>query len=326
MTADFAETCWHLRVRVAADGARARAGKTSRNHHRGSDEEHGHRRRHGRGPRRRAVHPGRSLAAARPDDAVLSEESGAGACRRASHPGPRWILDPIDGTVNYLYGLPYYAVSLAAEVDGVVVAGVVHTSGDRRRLDGDAGGGAYSRAAGRRVQRLGGSTETDLAQSLVATGFGYDAGRRAHQAAVVAGLAEHDPRHPPTRLRCAGSVPGGVRCSSTAYYEKGLNEWDMRRRRADRDARPAWSSPVCERDEPRHRFSARRAGPHPRRPARSAREARRRRRGLNGSCRRVESRRQVSSVGSVRRVSSWRCCRRTCRPAPGACRVPRSPG
>ena len=79
----------------------------------------------------------------RPGDAVLGEETGQTGGSVASSSGVRWILDPIDGTVNYMYGLPQYAVSLAAEVDGTVVAGVVHNpaTGDewtatlrRRRL------------------------------------------------------------------------------------------------------------------------------------------------------------------------------------------------
>src|SRR5262245_37373539 len=91
------------------------------------------------------------LRARRPGDAVLGEESGAndGSSR------VRWILDPIDGTVNYLYGLPQYAVSLAAEVDGVVVAGVVRHATTGQEWTAIRGAGAY-----RDGQRLSGSRET----------------------------------------------------------------------------------------------------------------------------------------------------------------------
>src|ERR687894_36696 len=83
--------------------------------------------------------------------------------------GVRWILDPIDGTVNYLYGLPQYAVSLAAEVDGAVVAGVVHNAATGDEWTATLGGGAW-----RDGRRLTGSARTTLDQTLLATGFGYD--------------------------------------------------------------------------------------------------------------------------------------------------------
>src|SRR5438552_19121521 len=102
----------------------------------------------------------------RPGDTVLGEESGesTGTGR------VRWILDPIDGTVNYLYGLPQYAVSLAAELHGVVVAGVVINAATGDEWTATQGGGAY-----RAARRLGGSDVTDLGQTLLATGFGYAA-------------------------------------------------------------------------------------------------------------------------------------------------------
>ena len=84
----------------------------------------------------------------------------------------RWILDPIDGTVNYLYGLPQYAVSLAAEVDGEVVAGVVRNAATGRGVDRDPG----RRRLARRPAPDAARRETDLGQALVGTGFGYDAG------------------------------------------------------------------------------------------------------------------------------------------------------
>ncbi|MEQ4303208.1 inositol monophosphatase family protein [Plantactinospora sp. B6F1] len=162
-----------------------------------------------------------ALRAARPGDAVLGEEygdvEGAGP---AGGSRVRWILDPIDGTVNYLYGLPHYAVSLAAEVDGEVVAGVVRNAATGDEWTAVRGGGAYR--AGR---RLTGSVETDLGQALVATGFGYDPARRSHQAAVLHRLVAHvrDIRRFGVAsidlcLAAEGLVDG--------YYEKGLNLWD----------------------------------------------------------------------------------------------------
>jgi myo-inositol-1(or 4)-monophosphatase len=163
----------------------------------------------------------RSVVAAlhrrRPHDAVLGEEYGEEPRDGAA---VRWLLDPIDGTVNYLYGLPWYAVSLAAEVDGVVVAGVVRNVATGQEWTAVAGQGAW-----RDGVRLRGSTETRLSHALLATGFSYDAARRAHQAAVVAGLMAQvrDIR----RLGAAAldlclAAEGAV----DVYFEKGLNLWD----------------------------------------------------------------------------------------------------
>ncbi|MEU5940055.1 inositol monophosphatase family protein [Micromonospora sp. NPDC047548] len=161
-----------------------------------------------------------ALHRVRPDDAVLGEEYGAGQAGGATS-GVRWIVDPIDGTVNYLYGLPYCAVSLAAEVDGEVVAGVVRNVVTGEEWTATAGGGAW-----RDGRRLRCSTEDDLGQALVATGFGYDPARRSHQARVVAELIPYvrDIR----RLGAAAldlclAAEGRV----DAYYEKGLAAWDQ---------------------------------------------------------------------------------------------------
>jgi myo-inositol-1(or 4)-monophosphatase len=159
-----------------------------------------------------------ALRRERPGDGVLGEEYGDSA---ASQPGAvRWILDPIDGTVNYLYGLPQYAVSLAAEVDGVVVAGVVRNAATGDEWTATLGGGAW-----RGDRRLSGSARTTLNQTLLATGFGYDSARRAHQGRVVAGLI--------TRVRdirrfgaAALDLCMAAEGSVDAYYEKGLNPWD----------------------------------------------------------------------------------------------------
>ncbi len=124
------------------------------------------------------------LSRVRPGDSVLGEEYGTAGDGRPPAAGTvRWILDPIDGTVNYLYGLPQYAVSLAAEVDGVVVAGVVRNAATGDEWTATLGGGAW-----RGDRRLGGSARTTLDQTLLATGFGYDPARRAHQGQVLAGL------------------------------------------------------------------------------------------------------------------------------------------
>ncbi|RKN19725.1 inositol monophosphatase [Micromonospora musae] len=161
-----------------------------------------------------------ALRRLRPADAVLGEEYGAGGTEVAPG-GVRWILDPIDGTVNYLYGLPHYAVSLAAEVDGEVVAGVVRNVTTGEEWTATAGGGAW-----RDGERLRCSTETDLGQALVGTGFGYDPKRRAHQARVVAELIPHV-----RDIRRLGAAALDLCLAAEgrldAYYEKGLAAWDQ---------------------------------------------------------------------------------------------------
>src|SRR5690606_22541681 len=123
----------------------------------------------------------------RPQDRVLGEEYGSRGSTPAGAGSPsssvRWVIDPIDGTVNYLYGIPYYAVSVAAEVDGQVVAGVVHNAATGQEWTATIGGGAW-----REGRRLQGSTQTRLGQALVGTGFAYHPARRRHQARVVAEL------------------------------------------------------------------------------------------------------------------------------------------
>jgi myo-inositol-1(or 4)-monophosphatase len=159
-----------------------------------------------------------ALRRERPGDGVLGEEYGDSA---APEPGAvRWILDPIDGTVNYLYGLPQYAVSLAAEVDGVVVAGVVRNAATGDEWTATRGGGAW-----RDGGRLSGSARDSLDQALVATGFGYDPARRAHQGTVLAGLitrVRDIRRFGAAALDLCMVAEGMV----DAYFEKGLNPWD----------------------------------------------------------------------------------------------------
>jgi myo-inositol-1(or 4)-monophosphatase len=122
--------------------------------------------------------------------------------------------------VNYLYGLPLYAVSLAAEVDGVVVAGVVRNAASGEEWTAVLGRGAY-----RDGRRLTGSRVTDLGQALLGTGFAYDPARRAHQAAVLAALL---PRVRDVRRMGAAALDLCLTAEGAldVYYEKGLHVWD----------------------------------------------------------------------------------------------------
>jgi myo-inositol-1(or 4)-monophosphatase len=162
------------------------------------------------------------LLAARPGDGVLGEEGAA----REGTSGVRWIVDPIDGTVNFLYDLPAYAVSIGAEVDGEVVAGVVLNVATRDLFTATRGGGAYFSSPARpEPLRLGGSSPASLEQTLVATGFGYRVEQRRAQGAVVAALlprVRDIRRFGSAALDLCAAAMGRV----DAYYELNLNPWD----------------------------------------------------------------------------------------------------
>jgi myo-inositol-1(or 4)-monophosphatase len=162
----------------------------------------------------------RRLLAARPADAILGEEGGE------SGAGPvRWIVDPLDGTVNYLYGLADWSVSIAAEVDGQIVAGVVAAPVHGEIFTATAGKGAWLRAGGAPPVALRCNTGVLLAEALVATGFGYEVPRRAVQGEVVGALL---PRVRDIRRNGGAAID---LCSVAAgrvdaYYERGVNYWD----------------------------------------------------------------------------------------------------
>jgi myo-inositol-1(or 4)-monophosphatase len=156
------------------------------------------------------------LAELRPGEPVVGEERGGAAQQGAV----TWVVDPIDGTVNFLYGLPWFAVSLAATRDGVSLAGVVAEPAAGRLWSAALGAGAT--CDGRPLH----ATEvTELPMALVGTGFAYSAQRRARQAAFIGGLL------PRVRdLRRSGSSALDV-CSVgagwlDAYVEHGTNWWD----------------------------------------------------------------------------------------------------
>ncbi len=162
------------------------------------------------------------LARERPGDEILGEEAGPHGPRAtaAGGTGVRWLLDPIDGTVNFVLGLPLYAVSVAAEVDGTVVAGAVADPVSGELFRAHRGGGAYLGGL-----RLRGPRAVPLRSAVVATGFAYDRAVRQRQAQVVARLLGDvgDVRRLGTAALelcylAAGRVDG--------YFEAGLHEWD----------------------------------------------------------------------------------------------------
>jgi myo-inositol-1(or 4)-monophosphatase len=163
------------------------------------------------------------LLAARPDDSVLGEEGDD----VVGSSGVRWIVDPIDGTVNFLYGLLEFSVSIAAEVDGEVVAGVVLDAAKDRAYVGHVdpalpGGGSATRDGAPITVR----GPAPLAQRLIATGFSYSAEKRAVQAAAVARmvpLVRDIRRHGSCALELSHVAEGAL----DGYVEEGVNLWDF---------------------------------------------------------------------------------------------------
>lgn len=161
------------------------------------------------------------IAEARPDDGFFGEESESSA----GSSGISWVVDPIDGTVNFLYGIPQYSVSIAV-VDGTdpatwtALAGVVVNPVSGEVFTATAGGGAWLDGIRLRV-----NTDVDLSLALVATGFGYSAERRTRQAGVLRTVL------PRVRdIRRLGSAALDL-CALAAgrvdvHYEEGLNPWD----------------------------------------------------------------------------------------------------
>jgi myo-inositol-1(or 4)-monophosphatase len=153
----------------------------------------------------------------RPGDSILAEEGGA-----SGDGDLRWIVDPLDGTINFLFGIPVFAVSIACEDRAGTLVGVV--------LDPNRDECFTATRSG--APRLNGAPLTparradSLSEALVATGFGYDSGVRARQAEVVASVI------PLVRdIRRAGAAALDLCWSAAgrydAYYERGLHAWDL---------------------------------------------------------------------------------------------------
>lgn len=162
-----------------------------------------------------------SVLGDRPGDGFLGEEGG----ERPGTSGVRWVVDPLDGTTNYLYDLPMWGVSIAAEVDGVGHVGVVVAPDLEEAYVGVRGAGSWL-VRGGRATRLRCSDVTDLQVALVVTGFNYDSDLRRRQAEVAAGLIT-DVRD----LRRLGAACVDLcwtaRGRVDAFYERGLNAWDF---------------------------------------------------------------------------------------------------
>jgi len=156
------------------------------------------------------------LGAERPDDGLLAEEGS----HAPGSSGRRWLVDPLDGTVNFLYGFPAWAVSVALEDAGGVAVGVVYSPVHAETFSAVRGEGARLNGRPLRVRE-----PRPLESAMVATGFSYEAARRAEQAEVIRRLlpsARDIRRAGAAALDLAWLAAGRV----DAFYERGLQDWD----------------------------------------------------------------------------------------------------
>lgn len=156
------------------------------------------------------------IAARRPGDAILGEEGGA-----SGEGELRWLVDPLDGTVNFLFGIPAFAVSVACEDGAGTVAGVALDP-----VRDECFAATRSGKATRNGVEISGSRRRDLATAMVATGFAYDSATRARQAAVVSRVL---PRARDIR-RFGSAALDLAWCACgrwDAYYERGVHAWDV---------------------------------------------------------------------------------------------------
>ena len=154
---------------------------------------------------------------ARPDDGIIGEEGS----ERTSKSGITWVIDPLDGTVNYLYGLPGWNVSIAAKDSTGGLVGVVVAPSINSTWFASRGGGAFLND-----QAITCNTGVDLNRALIATGFAYDVDARSAQLAQVSSLL---PRIRDLRRNGAAAVDlcHVAMGALDGYFEKGLQEWDL---------------------------------------------------------------------------------------------------
>jgi myo-inositol-1(or 4)-monophosphatase len=156
------------------------------------------------------------ILAARPNDGLIGEEGA----NRESKSGVTWVIDPIDGTVNYLYDIPGWCISIAAKDRDGGLAGVVYSPATQSLWKAHRGGGAFLNG-----NPIKCNDPVALNRALVGSGFAYDLEKRKIQAALIARLLPEirDLR----RLgACAVDMCHVASGSLDAYFEAGVNEWD----------------------------------------------------------------------------------------------------
>jgi myo-inositol-1(or 4)-monophosphatase len=165
-----------------------------------------------------------TLVGAVPGTTVVGEElTPSSAASAAAGPGVAWVVDPLDGTTNYLHRFPFYAVSIGAVVDGEPVAGVVHHVSLNRRYHAIKGGGAFQDGTPIHVSNV-----TEPRQALIGTGFPYRYYKdelpryQAHFAAVIAGSGGL--RRPGSAALDLCYVAAGI---FDGFWELKLAPWDV---------------------------------------------------------------------------------------------------
>lgn len=157
-----------------------------------------------------------SLLAARPKDGIIGEEG----TERPSQSGITWVIDPLDGTVNYVYGLPGWNVSIAAKDSDGVLVGVVTAPSIDSTWWASRGGGAFYNG-----EKISANDPIELNRALIATGFEYDVDRRPFQLATVSELitvVRDIRRNGASAVDLCHVAMGAI----DGYFEAGLKEWD----------------------------------------------------------------------------------------------------
>lgn len=162
------------------------------------------------------------LAELRPGDPIVGEEEGGSVV--GHHGRPTWVLDPIDGTVNFVYGIEAYAVSVGVQIDGRSVAGAVANVPTGEVFSAALGAGAHLRRDGASIP-LRCNAIDDVSMALVGTGFSYSPQRRRVQGEVMTRLLPlvRDVRRVGS---CALDLCMVAAGRLDAYYEEGVNVWD----------------------------------------------------------------------------------------------------
>jgi myo-inositol-1(or 4)-monophosphatase len=184
------------------------------------------------------------LAAERPDDGLLAEEGS----QQDSASGRRWVIDPLDGTINYLYRFPSWCVSVALEDSSGGLVAVVHDPLQGETFTAERGRGA--RVNGQEIQVSG---EERPERALIATGFSYSADVRADQAEVLVRVL---PRFRDIRRAGAAALDLAYLAAGRldGYYERGLQPWDWAAARLIVTEAARWRSCQASRwDSPRRR-------------------------------------------------------------------------
>lgn len=158
-----------------------------------------------------------AILAARPGDGIIGEEGA----NRESTSGVTWVIDPVDGTVNYFYGLPGWSISIAVKDKNGALVGVVHSPTTNSTWKASRGGGAFLND-----MRIECNNPVELNRALLSSGFAYDVASRTEQLKIVNALV------PKIRdLRRIGSAAADICHVATGlvdgYFETGLKEWDL---------------------------------------------------------------------------------------------------